>query len=166
MKTSLLWLCVLVFAFSCTKEDLSSKSTENPGNTEVTVNEPLILQLVNQVRQTGCTCGTTIMPPVPVVTWNDFLEVAAYNHAYDMYTNNYFSHTGLNGSTAGDRIRATDYNWRAYGENIAKGFRTEESVMQGWLASEGHCKNIMSPNFREMGVSRVDTYWAQEFGAR
>jgi uncharacterized protein YkwD len=83
-----------------------------------------------------------------------------------MYTNNYFNHTGLNGSSAGDRIIAAGYAWRSFGENIAKGYSTEQSVMDGWIRSEGHCKNIMNPGFKEMGVARVGTYWTQEFGSR
>ena len=149
---------------SCTKEDVVSK---DPGSgTTTSVNKSTLLQLVNQVRQSGCNCGSTVMPPVASVTWNDQLATAAYNHSNDMYLNNYFSHTGLNGSSAGDRIKAAGYNWRAYGENIAKGYTNEQAVMDGWIKSEGHCKNIMSPHFKEMGVARVGVYWAQEFGTR
>ncbi len=64
-----------------------------------------------------------------------------------MKTNNYFSHTGLNGSTAGQRITAAGYTWSAYGENIANGYSSEQAVINGWLGSEGHCKNIMSAEF-------------------
>lgn len=158
----------LVGFYSCQKEDISDKTpVTNPSGTPTgTVNETTLLQLVNNVRQSGCICGSTVMPPVATVTWNDQLETAALNHSNDMYSNNYFSHTGLNGSTAGQRITAAGYNWMAYGENIAKGYSTEQTVMDGWLNSEGHCKNIMSPLFKEMGIARVGTYWSQEFGSR
>lgn len=167
------WLVIcfaLVVLHSCQKEDPYYKPpvVNNPsGNPVATnVNQATLLQLVNNVRQAGCTCGSTVMPPVGVVTWNDQLAAAALAHSTDMNSNNYFSHTGLNGSTAGDRISAAGYIWRTYGENIAKGYSTEQAVMDGWIISEGHCKNIMSPQFKEMGVARVSTYWSQEFGSR
>lgn len=165
-----LFICFGLLGFySCQKEDITNRTppVTNPSGTPAsTVNETVMLQLVNNVRQSGCACGSTLMPPVGAVTWNDQLESAALSHSNDMFSNNYFSHTGLNGSTAGERIVAAGYNWKAYGENIAKGYATEQAVMDGWLNSEGHCKNIMSSLFREMGVARVGTYWSQEFGNR
>jgi uncharacterized protein YkwD len=172
MIRRLVWVLISFISlgvYSCQKDDSSAKvpSVPNPsGNSSGNVNKTTLLQLVNNVRQSGCTCGSTVMPPVAAVTWNDQLTTAAFNHSNDMYSNNYFSHTGLNGSTAGDRITAAGYTWRAYGENIAKGYSSEQGVMDGWLNSEGHCKNIMSPLFKEVGVARVDTYWSQEFGSR
>ena len=77
----------------------------------------------------------------------------------------YFSHTDQM-----DLPQVKNYCYRlymkAYGENIAKGHPTEKAVIEGWLNSEGHCKNIMSPMFKEMGAARVSTYWTQEFGSR
>jgi len=168
MKWLFIGVAVLGF-YSCQKEDLSSKTppvTNPPGTASTNVNKTTLLQLVNNVRQSGCTCGSTVMPPVATVTWNDQLANAALSHSNDMNANNYFNHAGLNGSSAGDRITAAGYTWRAYGENIAKGYLTEQAVMDGWIKSEGHCKNIMSANFKEMGVGRVGTYWSQEFGSR
>ena len=100
------------------------------------------------------------------VTWNDKLAKAAYDHSVDMKLNDYFSHTGLNGSNPGQRITAAGYIWKTYGENIANGYASEQAVMNGWLGSEGHCKNIMNGSFKEMGAGREGNYWTQIFGAR
>lgn len=165
----LLISCAVIGFYSCQKGDASSKAPTVPnpsGNPSTNVNQANLLQLVNNVRQTGCTCGSTAMPPVAVVSWNDQLATAALNHSNDMNSNNYFSHTGSNGSTAGERITSTGYAWKAYGENIAKGYPNEQAVIDGWLNSEGHCKNIMSSLFKEMGVARAGSYWSQEFGSR
>jgi len=161
-----LWLLCFFLAtiISCTKQD-SIISNDPPDNNSA-LNETLMLQLVNEQRQQGCNCGSVYYPPVPPLTWNNLLEDAALAHATDMYENNYFSHTGRDGSNAGDRINRTGYFWRAYGENIAKGYKTEQAVMDAWILSEGHCKNIMSPNFRELGAAKVNNYWVQEFGSR
>jgi uncharacterized protein YkwD len=178
MKNRLiLSLFLFLAAASCKKETVDPEGGGNTGGTGGTggtgsgsvvynLNKDLMLQLVNEARQKGCTCGTTVMPAVPAVTWNDLLAKAAYDHSKDMYTNNYFSHTGKNGSSAGDRIKAAGYNWLSYGENIANGYTSEQSVMNAWLASEGHCKNIMSASVKEMGAGREGNYWTQVFGKK
>lgn len=164
-----------VITFSCTKEDLpANNETGNTGSGNggttpdivYNVSKSKMLQLINNVRKAGCNCGTTSMPPVAVVTWNDKLAKASYDHSVEMKVNNYFSHTGLNGSNAGQRITAAGYTWKTWGENIAKGYATEQAVVSGWLSSEGHCKNIMGANFKEMGVGRSENYWTQVFGAK
>lgn len=160
-----------VLFFSCKKTDAiadksSGPNNNNSGNIVYNVNKAELLQLVNDVRATGCTCGTTVMPPAGNVVWNDDLAKAAYDHSVDMKTNNYFSHTGLDGSDPGQRIADAGYSWSTYGENIANGYPTEQAVMSAWLGSEGHCKNIMSANFSDMGVGRDGNYWTQDFGSK
>ena len=172
MKTISFLLILLIFlgALSCKKEDVASTKTEAPApsapDSAYHLNKTVLLQLVNQVRQSGCTCGTTVMAPVPVLTWNDALASAADKHSEDMLQNNYFDHTGSDGSSPGGRITAEGYIWHAYGENIAKGYADEQAVMKGWLNSEGHCMNIMGPMFREMGAARESNYWTQDLAAR
>ena len=57
-----------------------------------------MLQMVNNVRATGCTCGTTVMPPVAPLTWNDVLAAAALGHSQDMNTTGNFAHNVADGS--------------------------------------------------------------------
>jgi len=130
------------------------------------VNKSTLLELVNNIRQKGCNCGGTYMPPVQPVSWNNQLAQAASNHSSFMNQKNKFSHTGRGGSDPGDRIRAAGYSWKAYGENIGFNYPDEQAVINAWLQSVSHCKNIMNPNFREMGVARVGAYWTQDFGAK
>ena len=156
---SVLFILISLVLCSCQKSDV----TNNTGGTS-SVNKTVLIQLVNDVRQSGCNCGATYMPPVNAVVWNSQLETAALMHSKDMLTNNYFGHTALDGSSPGDRIRQAGYIWRKYGENIAKGYSTEQEVINAWILSEDHCKNIMDPDFREMGVARAGVYWTQEFG--
>jgi len=130
------------------------------------VNKTLMLQLVNATRKKGCQCGDTWYPSASSVTWNDALEKAAMNHSSDMFAKKYFSHTSADGTKAGSRIDAAGYRWKFYGENIAMGYNNEKEVIEGWISSPGHCKNIMNPNFKEMGVAHKGSYWTQEFGAK
>jgi hypothetical protein len=82
--------------------------------------------------------------------------MAAYLHSLDMETNQFFSHTGSDGSDPGDRITREGYDWWTYGENIAVNYPTVSAVMQGWLSSEGHCRNIMNPAFEEIGAAYAE----------
>ena len=111
------------------------------------------LDAVNQARSVGRMCGSTLYPAAPAVAWNDNLAMAAYLHSSDMAMNEFFSHTGSDGSSPGERIIREGYDWRTYGENIAVNYPTVSAVMQGWLGSDGHCRNIMNPAFREIGAA-------------
>jgi uncharacterized protein YkwD len=158
-------LLAIILLASCKKETASSPSGNNSGIV-FNVNKDSMLQLVNNVRKTGCTCGTTVMPAVAPLTWNDQLAKAAYDHSYDMKTNNYFTHNSLDGTDPGKRITAAGYSWISWGENIAMGYADEQAVMNAWLLSEGHCKNIMAANFKEFGAGKEGTYWTQDFGSK
>jgi uncharacterized protein YkwD len=114
-----------------------------------------LLQQINAARATARTCGSTAMPAVGPLAWNDRLFSAAARHSRDMGTNNYFSHTGLDGRSPSQRIAAEGYAWSWAGENIAAGQQTVTTVMNGWLASPGHCANIMRAEYRDVGVSCV-----------
>jgi hypothetical protein len=52
-------------------------------------------------------------------------------------------------------VTRAGYQWTAVGENVAEGPGTAEDVMAGWLASSGHCANIVSPRYSEMDVALV-----------
>lgn len=111
------------------------------------------------------------MPPVKPLLWNTLLERSASGHASDMSKRKYFAHTSLSGKTIKNRIEEAGYTlsgMRRYviGENIAVGQRSVEDVMKSWIKSEGHCKNIMNNNFREIGVAKNNLYWVQDFGMR
>jgi uncharacterized protein YkwD len=68
------------------------------------------------------------------------------------------------------RISAVGYDWQSAGENIATGFATPSAVVGAWMASPGHCRNILSPSFADIGVGVRPTAggagatWTQDFG--
>jgi uncharacterized protein YkwD len=124
-----------------------------------------ILEEVNKVRKAGCKCGEDYMPPVPPLTWSNNLETAAVRHAADMSDHSVFSHDGTDGSTLGDRISATGFQWHLIGENIAYGYSTVENAVQGWVNSPGHCSNMMEAGFNEMGAAKLGYYWVLDLGA-
>jgi len=127
------------------------------------LNKAELLSLVNEARSVSRNCGGTIYPAASEVQWSDVLEQAAQGHSDDMYQNDFFAHEGSNGSDPGDRLDQVGYTWQAYNENIAKGYPTEESVIEGWLTSSGHCRNIMNSDMTEMAVATTGSYWTQMF---
>jgi uncharacterized protein YkwD len=114
-----------------------------------------LLQQINAARAVARSCGGTVMPAAAPLAWNDRLFSAAARHSSDMAVNNYFSHTGLDGRSAAQRVAAEGYAWSWVGENIAAGQTSVSAVMGGWLASPGHCANIMRAEYRDVGVSCV-----------
>lgn len=154
----------------------SSSISEEAGAREAvatTTQQQEVLAYINQARSQPCQCGATTYPAVPALTLNAKLNASSDKHAVDMATYNYFSHTGRDGSQAWDRMTREGYVWRAAGENIAAGYATTRAVVDGWLKSEGHCKNIMSANFKEVGVgygysdaSTYKHYWVTNFGTQ
>lgn len=122
-----------------------------------------VLEITNQARAQARTCGTKQMPAVPPLTWDDRLAAAAQSHSQDMVTNQFFDHRGSNGSSVGQRVRQQGYQGSAVGENISKGHSTAREVVDGWLRSPGHCNNIMSPDFSQLGVGLIGNTWTQVF---
>ena len=130
-----------------------------------------LMRATNEARAEARRCGTTLMPAAPAVRLNSLLNRAARAHSRDMARNNFFSHTGSDGSKSWDRAAAQGYVYGYIGENIAAGYRDAGSVQSGWLNSPGHCENIMRPQYTQMGVgctrsagSDYGTYWTVVFG--
>jgi uncharacterized protein YkwD len=131
-----------------------------------------MLEAVNAFRTQPRTCGDRgTFPAVQPLTWNCSLKTAALDHSADMAGNNFFSHTGSDGSSAGTRMTRAGYRWQAWGENIAAGASSVSRVMQMWIDSPGHCANLMSGSFTNLGAasyynasSTYGIYWTQVFG--
>jgi len=132
-----------------------------------------VLELVNRARATPRYCGDRAFNAARPVRWNDALAAASRLHAEDMAHNNYFSHSGSDGSDPAQRVERAGYRYRSTGENIAAGQMRPEDAVAAWIKSPEHCANMMNPAFTEMGVayaldSRSDmgVYWSQAFGTR
>lgn len=126
-----------------------------------------VVDLINAERAVaGC-------PPLAV---NSKLVAAAQGHSEDMALNDFVSHTGSNGSSFVNRIEAQGYSWSRGGENIAAGYNTAASAVNGWMNSSGHRGNILNCSYQETGVGYYylpnDTgsvnygrYWTQVFAS-
>jgi uncharacterized protein YkwD len=131
-----------------------------------------LLQRVNQVRRRGHRCGNKWYPEAGELAISDALIEAAERHADDMAAHHYLEHEADDGSTPSQRVARTGYRSRLTGENIAFAPTSVDEVFDGWLASPGHCENMMNPRFRATGaavaVSRAHGhphYWVQLLAA-
>ena len=107
---------------------------------------------------------------LPVLTPSRKLDRSAQRWTDAMVSDEQFSH----GAAFMDRISAVGFDWTDAGENIATGYTTPESVVKAWMASPGHCANILDPLYREVGTgivnrmirgsSNIDGTWTQDFG--
>jgi uncharacterized YkwD family protein len=134
----------------------------SPNTAQVSANlsfEQKVVQLVNVERQ-----KSGLQP----LTLDSEISNVARTKSKDMADNNYFAHQSPTYGSAGDMLTKFGIRWSAWGENIASGQRTPESVVTAWMNSEGHRANIMSPNFSRIGVGYVANsggtpYWTQVF---
>lgn len=157
-----------------TTEPTSASPAPASSSTGTTMQAAMVAA-INQARLSGMTCGATYYGPTTAITWNDRIGSAASRHSNDMAAKDFFSHTGSDGSSTGDRLTQAGYIWSTYGENIAVGYSTPAAVVQAWLNSEGHCRNIMNPAYLEIGagvatgiyrgVPAMD-YWTLDLGKK
>jgi uncharacterized protein YkwD len=138
-------------AAQSSKAGASSASTSFAGQ---------VIKLTNKERaKSGC----------KALRSNSLLKSAAQKHSVDMARKDYFSHTGKDGRSPFDRMTDAGYSFSAAAENIAAGQRTPADVVEGWMNSAGHKKNILNCTYTEIGVGYAKggsygTYWTQNFG--
>ncbi len=130
-----------------------------------------VVELVNAARSSSRKCGSERFASAPPLRASQELNDAAGGHARAMARKKFFDHRGADDSQPKDRVIRAGYQPRLTGENIALGPESAEEVVSGWLASPGHCANIMDSRFRHIGVGlatgkgRGKIYWVQNFGA-
>ncbi|MGB7085493.1 MAG: CAP domain-containing protein [Phormidesmis sp.] len=126
-----------------------------------------VLKLTNQFR------AKNNLPPLKS---NGELTQTAQTYSETMARQDFFSHTGKDGSKPWDRAKDAGYTARYMGENIAAGYQSPAQVVEGWINSPGHRANLLNSNFTELGVGYFllenDTgsvnykrYWTQVFGS-
>jgi len=131
-----------------------------------------ILEATNRARASARQCGNQYFPAAPPLAPNAALNAAALAHSTEMAALRYFSHQGKDGSQVAERASRAGYAWQHIGENIASGMRTPEEAVAGWVASPGHCANLMNRNFTDLGSGFAQSqdpdtgivFWTQVFG--
>lgn len=144
----LLTVAALAGFFSCKNDNSITDAQEDDS----------FIELINDLREKGCDCGGEYQEPADPLSYNDKLNQAAERHSKDMADNNFFDHTGSDGSSFADRIEDTGYSRGAAAENIGKGYNSDKEVFEGWLNSPPHCKNMMNPTVSQMGYAVEGEY--------
>jgi uncharacterized protein YkwD len=110
---------------------------------------------------------------------HEALTQAAQYHSQDMIDKGYFSHNSYDGESYSARLERFGYDsYEEVGENIAWGTGTKaypDSTFQSWMNSSEHQENILSPNYREVGIGTATgecegysgcTMYTVDFGVR
>jgi uncharacterized protein YkwD len=112
--------------------------------------ETQVIALINQARQQN---------GLPPLRENSQADAAALSHSADMACKNFLNHTGSDGSTWYDRLRAQGYAYNDARENIYAGEPGYGGDPQGafdwWMNSQVHRDNILNPESTEIGVGYV-----------
>jgi uncharacterized protein YkwD len=106
---------------------------------------------------------------LPQLRESGLLDRSAQSWSNAMVGGNFFSH----GADFAARISAVGFDWSQAGENIATGFLTPRDVVAGWMASKGHCQNILGPAYSYVGTgvnrrpvrgwASAPATWTQDF---
>ncbi len=118
--------------------------------------EQQVVNLTNQEREKAG------LAPLEV---DSELSKVAQAKSEDMRDNNYFAHNSPTYGSPFDMMNQFGVEYQTAGENIAKGQQTPEEVVNAWMNSEGHRKNIMNGSFTHIGVGYVEegNIWTQQF---
>lgn len=102
---------------------------------------------------------------LPALKADTQLSGVAQKKSEDMRQNNYFSHTSPTYGSPFDMMRDFGVTYKTAGENIAQGQRSAQEVVQAWMNSEGHRKNILSKDFTHIGIGYDSNghHWTQMF---
>ena len=94
---------------------------------------------------------------LPPLRWNDRLGATAAAHAADLQRCRQLTHEGCDGSTLPQRAAKAGYTFRRISENLALCPCDAAGVVQLWLLSDGHRRNLLDPDVTELGAdTRVD----------
>ena len=96
------------------------------------------------------------------------LSRVAREKSRDMATVNYFDHNSPTYGSPFDMMKSYGISYRGAGENIAKGQRSPQEVVNAWMNSPGHRANILNGDFTHIGVGFVEqgNHWTQMFISR
>lgn len=95
------------------------------------------------------------------LTANQILTQAAYNKANDIIKTQKFQHN-INDKKFSEWVRDAGYKYSYVGENLAIDFVTSEGVINAWLASPDHKKNILNPYYEEIGIAVIENKFDNE----
>jgi hypothetical protein len=106
--------------------------------------EQEFLERLNDARANPAAYGASIgvdlsyVSPAQPLAFDTRLIQSARDHSQDMNDNNYFGHTGSDGSNPGQRETAAGFPWQSWAESIAAGYSTPEAALAGLITDSGY----------------------------
>ena len=142
------------------KDDINEYDSITINNIQ---NENTYTDLINEVYE--ITNNYRSLVGVSSLTLDSSLVEAANIRAKELSDS--FSHTRPNGSSCFTVLSELGISYGTAGENIAAGYSSSQSVMEGWRSSSGHYQNIISSKFKKIGIGvniiNNQYYWVQIF---
>ena len=137
-------------------KDQDNEKQEEANDHDLHAFEQEVVELTNEEREKQ---GLTALEV------DSELSVVAKDKSKDMLDNQYFSHDSPTYGSPFDMMEEYGISYRTAGENIAKGQRSAEEVVDGWMNSPGHRENILNGDFTHIGVGYVEeeNVWTQQF---
>lgn len=133
----------------------------------------MLLDELNRARGQARQCGGVPFAAAAPLRWNTTLADLSETHSRAMANGNFFGPLDEEGRTPGDRAELAGYAGAQVGQNIAAALDRSSDVVEGWLASPGHCTNLMNSAFTELGAayavdpqSDAGIYWTATFGGQ
>ena len=151
-----LLLKTLLIVFSCSRlvllsSDVSAAAGDQP--------RPAFRDVLSNTRFLNDLNADRLDANLAPLRLNEKLDQAAEAKAIDMIANNYWDHFRPTDHKAPwNFIDESGYNYRVAGENLARGFRTEEGVTGAWMQSPAHRANMLSTKYQDVGFATVYTY--------
>jgi len=193
------WIVILIISISggmlsgfVTDESTSQVEIEVTSTTSTTPDQSTTTEVVGTISTSTSPAPTTSspleIPPesaamlaavnnfrsengVGPLVWCPNLMTSALGHSADMANRQFFDHVNPDGDDPFARMLAAGYGENG-GENIAVGYETLDSVMEGWINSPGHRANLLEPGYVDFGEGHnvglyqgsSAIYWTQNFG--
>lgn len=131
--------------------------------------EDLVAQVIRYTNEYRAENGCGPVGEHPV------LNAVAQDYAIEMAEGDFFAHEAPHGSTLAERMEVVDYAYQVVGENLAAGFSSARAVVDNWMLSEDHRRNMMNCQFEDIGVGHIfleedpgqemwNHYWVQILG--
>lgn len=93
---------------------------------------------------------------LPTLKVDEKLSQAAHKKGEDMLAHDYWAHVAPDGTTPWYFFDQAGYSFRYAGENLARDFLSPETVVDAWMASPTHRKNLLSEKYEDIGIAVVE----------
>ncbi|MBV8520233.1 MAG: hypothetical protein JO197_22775 [Acidobacteria bacterium] len=139
-------LAVAVLVACCVPLSLVAFDTDGPVATPTSAAVAAILAAMNRER------AARGLAPLRL---NERLCAAARDRIDDMFAKRYFAHQSPDGIDPFSWVIQHGYRYLFAGENLATGY-SGTSVVDGWMHSPGHRRNVLGADYTEVGIAVAD----------